>query len=100
MEAAGIEPDSPGGPKGAITRVAPSPGGGCEDRLHVRLVPLPLCSGSGWPACSRVACINSVVDWIRPICSEIVFMHPRGPRALGVRKLGNPCRGGAELAAG
>ncbi len=26
----------------------------------------------------RVGCTNSVVDWIRPVCSKIVFMYPTG----------------------
>jgi hypothetical protein len=30
-----------------------------------------------------VGCTNAVVDWIRVICSEIVFLHPTGtPPAL------------------
>jgi hypothetical protein len=30
----------------------------------------------------RVGCTNSVVDWIRPVCSKIVFMYPTGSYGL------------------
>jgi hypothetical protein len=36
----------------------------------------------------RVGCTNSVVDWICPICSEIVFMRPTGESACGSAGVG------------
>ena len=30
----------------------------------------------GSMAADPVGCTNSVIGWIRPICSEIVFMYP------------------------
>jgi len=35
----------------------------------------------------HVGCTNSVVDWIPPICSEIVFMHPTGKTPCATQKL-------------
>jgi hypothetical protein len=36
---------------------------------------------------ARVGCTNSVVDWIHPICSEIVFMHPTAKTRFAAEKI-------------